>query len=399
MEPERKFSMTDWMSDSAMQESLKKYLQKTDSDPERAEKYIHFYQLAQRNGVVPFRFARIAEEYTDDFYADTGVPREEKEWYYERGIPTFKTGWYGLTKDNYNDYISDFDFYSPKNYLKKPQLIKWFDYKLTTYYVLSSFRQYMPRHYFFIEEGKLVPVDADMRRYGKAEDVLAILQKGPIALKSCVGGHGKGFYKVEYKNEGYMINDKEAGASDVINLLSSLDNYILTEYGVPHKVFRDACGEKAFAVLRTVSVFDKDDGPQITAILIRLGTSTSGLVTDYDGCINAGVDLKTGRIFNPILRGGDAEGIITRTSLKLHPDTGVDLETLVVPHFDQLNEMTKNISAHLAMTPFLVMDIIPTDDGFEILEINSHGQVRNLEPFFPFRKNKYNLRAFETRDW
>ncbi len=39
------------------------------------------------------------------------------------------------------------------------------------------------------------------------------------------------------------------------------------------------------------------------------------------------------------------------------------------------------------------------DDGFKIMEINSHGQVRNVEPFFPFRKNKYNLRAFETRNW
>ena len=391
--------MSDWMNDNAMQESLKKYLQKTDKNPERAEKYIHFYQLAQQNGVVPFRFARIAEEYTDDFYADTGIPKEEKEWYYERGIPTFKTGWYGLTKENYNDYISDFDFYSPKNYLKKPQLIKWFDYKLTTYYVLSSFRQYMPRHYFFIENGELIPMDINMQRYGNFDDVLSIIQERPIALKSCVGGHGKGFFKIEHKNRKYEINGKEVDTSEVNKILSSLDNYILTEYCIPHKAFRYACGENAFAVLRTVSVFDKSDGPQITAILIRLGTSTTGLVTDYDGCINAGVDLQTGGIFNPLLRGGDSEGIITKKASKIHPDTGVDLETLIVPNFEKLKEMTKNISAYLAMTPYLVMDIIPTDDGFDILEINSHGQVRNLEPFFPFRKNKYNLRVFETRDW
>lgn len=391
--------MKEWMNDSAMQECLKKYLQKTDYTPERAEKYIQFYQLAKRNGIVPFRFARIAEEYTDDYFADTGIAREEKNWYYERGIPTFKIGWYGLNKENYNDYISDFDFYSPQNYLKKPQLIKWFDYKLTTYYVLNPFRQYMPHHYFFIEEGELIPVDIDLQRYGKPEDVLAIIQENPIALKSCVGGHGKGFYKVEYNKGEYLINGKEADAAGVIKLIASLDNYIMTEYGVPHKIFRKACGENAFSVLRTVSVFDKDDGPQITAILIRLGTSTSGLVTDYDGCINAGVDLQTGKIFNPLLRGGDAEGIITGTPLKKHPDTGVELETLVVPNFELLNEMTKKISSHLAMTPYIVMDIIPTDDGFKILEINSHGQVRNLEPFYPFRKNKYNLHVFETRDW
>ena len=385
--------------DSKLQENLNKYLSKSDGSPERAEKYVEFYTLAHDMGVVPFRYARIAEEYTDDYFAETGVPREEKDWYYRRGIPTFKTGWYGLTKENYNEYISDFDFYSPVNYLKKPPLIKWFDYKLTTWYVLSSFREYMPRHYFFIENGELIPMDLELNRYGTVEDVFSILQKGPIALKSCSGGHGKGFFKVEAHEKVYAINNEPADEAQIRELIASLDDYILTAYALPHKLFRDACGERSFSVLRTVSVFDKDDGPQITAILIRLGSKAAGIVTDYDGCINCGVDLKTGRIFNPLMRTGDAENIIRRNPMRFHPDTGVDLETLTVPHFGMLTDVVKKISAHLSMTPYLVMDIVPTDEGFQILEINSHGQVRNLEPFYPFRKNKYNLRAFQTRDW
>lgn len=386
--------------ESKMFENLDKYLQKhSDNHSERKEKYIHFYQLAEKMGIVPFRYARIAEEYTDDFFAETGVVREDKEWFYERGIPTFKTGWYGLTKENYNDYISDFDFYARCNYIKKPQLIKWFDYKLTTYYVLSAFREFMPRHYFFIENGELVPMDNNLNRYGKLEDVLKIIKSAPIVLKSCVGGHGKGFYKIAEQDGKYYINNQSVGKQEIAELLLSLDDYIVTEYCVPHKVFRDAIGENSFVVIRSVSVFDKDDGPQITALLNRLGTSTAGLVTDYDGCINCGVDLDTGKHFNPIIRSGDAEGIIIGTPMKYHPDTGVDIETIFVPHFDQLTDMVKRISAHLAMTPYLVMDIIPTDSGFKILEINSHGQVRNLEPFFPFRKNKYNLKVFQTRDW
>ena len=229
--------------------------------------------------------------------------------------------------------------------------------------------------------------------------MLELLQKGPVALKSCTGGHGKGFFKLEAREGQYFINNQPSGEEDVRALLSTLDDYILTEYAIPHRLFRDACGEGRFAVLRTVSVFDKQDGPQITAIMLRLGTSISGLVTDYDGCINCGVDLESGRIFHPIMRSGDAEGIILRKDQRFHPDTGADLEALMMPRFGELNEMVKRISGSMAMTPYLVMDVIPTDEGFEILEINSHGQVRNLEPFYPFRKNKYNLRVFETRDW
>ena len=385
--------------DSRLQESLERYLAKTDGSSERAEKYIAFYNLARDKGVVPFRYARLAEEYTDDYFAETGVPREEKDWYYQRGIPTFKTGWYGLTKENYNDYISDFDFYGPANYLKKPQLIKWFDYKLTTWYVLSCFRDCMPRHYFFLENGQLIPMDLELGRHGSAEDVFALLRQGPLALKSCTGGHGKGFYKLESRGEGWAINNRPAGEAEIRGLLASLDDYLLTGYAVPHRLFREACGEQSFTVLRTVSVFDREDGPQITAIMARLGSASAGLVSDYDGCINCGVDLETGRLFRPLMRSGDAEGIIRRIPMPRHPDTGAELESLTLPHFEELCATVKKISAHLAMTPYLVMDIVPTDEGFQILEINSHGQVRNLEPFFPFRKNKYNLRAFQTRDW
>lgn len=387
------------MDDNSMQVSLHKYLKRTDDTPERAEKYVHFYQLAKEKGVVPFRYERIAEEYTDDYFAETGIDKSEKEWFYERGFTSYKAGWYGLTKNNYNDYISDFDFYSPKNYSKNRLLIKWFDYKLTTYYVLSSFKQFMPRHFFYVSGGELAPMDAGLARYGTADDVLSILREGPIALKSCMGGHGKGFYKIQKTDEGYAINNKSATKDDVMALIGSLDDYILTEYGMPHKVFREACGDDRFAVIRTVTVFDKTEGPQLTAILMRLGTSTSGLVTDYDGCINCGVDLETGKLFGPLIRSGDAEGIIRGTPIVRHPDTDVDIESITMPNFEQLVAMVKEVSAHLSMTPYLVMDIIPTDTGFEILEINSHGQVRNLEPFFPFRKNKYNLRVFETRDW
>lgn len=84
-----------------MQTSLNKYLHRTDDNFERAEKYVHFYRLAKEKGVVPFRYERIAEEYTDDYFADTGIDKDQKEWFYQREFASYKAGWYGLTKDYY----------------------------------------------------------------------------------------------------------------------------------------------------------------------------------------------------------------------------------------------------------------------------------------------------------
>ena len=398
MEPEGKPGMI-YTDDDKLNSSLEKYISKRGDDPYRVEKYVHFYNMAKDKGVIHFRLARIAEEYTDDFFADTGISREDKEWYYERGIPTFKTGWCGLNKSNYNDFISDYDFYSPDNYLKKPQMIKWYDYKLTTYYVLSAFREFMPRHFFYIQNGELLPVDHNIDRTGNIDDVLAILNNTPVALKACTGGHGKGFYKIECKDKDYYINNVRSDLKGLSDLLLSLDDYLLTSFSIPNKAFRDTCGNDNFVVLRTVTVFDKEDGPQLTGMNVRIGTSSAGIVSDYDGCIYCGVDLNNGSLFAPVIRGGDDEGILTATPVPEHPDTGYRLTDLRVPNFEMLLDTVRKISSHLSMTPYLVADIVPTDNGFDILEINSHGQVRNLEPFYPFRKNEYNLKAFKTREW
>ena len=52
--------------------------------------WLHYAWLAYKNGVIPFRIERIASEYTDDYYADTGIPKQEKEWFYLKGLTSYK---------------------------------------------------------------------------------------------------------------------------------------------------------------------------------------------------------------------------------------------------------------------------------------------------------------------
>ena len=110
--------------------------------------WLHYAWLAYKNGVIPFRIERIASEYTDDYYADTGIPKQEKEWFYLKGLTSYKVKLYGLDRNNYNNYISDFDFYNKKNYQNK-QFENWFEHKLNTYFLLLKFANYLPIHYYY----------------------------------------------------------------------------------------------------------------------------------------------------------------------------------------------------------------------------------------------------------
>ena len=86
-----------------------------------------------------------------------------------------------------NDYISDFDFYAPKNYLKKPQLIKWFDYKLTTYYVLSAFKEYMPRLFVWSEIFHISSPAAGIIAVGGSVFRFSVLKYGIIMRQIYIG--------------------------------------------------------------------------------------------------------------------------------------------------------------------------------------------------------------------
>lgn len=363
------------------------------TDPERIEKYCEYARLAYDNGVIYFRLDRIAQEYVEDYFDfDGGISKEDKEWAYRLGYSGWRMYSYGLNRENYRNYISDFEFYNKKNYMNE-KFDKWFDHKLSTYFVMAPFIEHMPKHYYYIFDNQIMPLAVNSDKNATAEEVInLIIEKKLLVAKACVGGHGVGFYKFEYREGRFYQNNNEISYDDLKNLINSLNDYLITAYALASKQFRDACND-TFSVIRVVTVFDPQDGPQLTSAIIRLGTSQTGIVSDYPGSIICGIELETGKLFKPLYRGDHCKF----DPVEYHPDTNVKLDKLVVENWTSLVKVCKNISRYLAMTPYLVMDIIPTDDGFKILEINSHGQVRIIEPFYPFLLNKYNRKVFNIK--
>ena len=356
-------------------------------------KYYHFAQLARKNGVINFRIERLANWYTKDWYFFDAASKDEKKFLIERGYSPYKMNRYGLNKENYKDYLSDFVLYNPKNYVSK-RFVELFEHKLNTYYLLSPYKDHLPRHYWYIDkEGCILPVDIERNGAGTINDLMELVDTTPIAAKACLGGHGRGFFKIERIKDVYLINNKKTDRKDVEKNLRELRDYILTEYLRPNRVFRNLCGEGSYSVIRTLSVFDKEEGSQITGAMIRLGCKKAGIVSDYDGTIYTGIELDSGRLFKPYIR----ETETWFTQCQNHPDTGNAIDEVKIPYWNELKETVKEITKYLPWAPYLVMDIIPTEEGYAILEINSHGEVQGIEGHYPFCLNKYNRRAFNIK--
>lgn len=184
-------------------------------------KYYHFAKMVSKQGVVPFRIERLANWYTNDWFNYDKASQEEKLFLIEKGYAPYKMNRYGLTKDNYTDYLSDFELYSPRHYVDN-RFVELFEHKLNTYYLLAPFKKYMPKHYWYIDNsGNILPIDNESNNAGTISDLLLLIEKGQIAAKACLGGHGRGFYKFEKKNELYFVNNKQVSTEEVERTLSN----------------------------------------------------------------------------------------------------------------------------------------------------------------------------------
>lgn len=145
---------------------------------------------------------------------------------------------FGLTRETCKGYLSDAQYCGmhPLN----GRFSAWIDDKLTLKYLCTGtmLDPYMPQYYFQIDEsGRILPLMdyPTERSVANVEEILALLRaKTELAVKLIVGTIGQGFYKAEYKDGTYFLNGTPYSTSEMCAKLSSLRNYVFTEYFHPH---------------------------------------------------------------------------------------------------------------------------------------------------------------------
>ena len=255
----------------------------------------------------------------------------------------------------------------------------------------------MPKHYYYVANNKLLPLDVEKKTGGSVDDIITILKERPLVFKKCTGGHGTGLFIADYKNEKFRLNDECVNEAKMRETIESLDDYIITEYVRPHRILRERFGEDNFEVIRAATIFDAEEGPQITSLILKTGTTISGSIPKIADYICSGIDIESGVIFKSIMQVDLAINARKAKEVDVHPDTKQKIIGTSMPDFKELRELLLNVATQLPMATYMCYDIILSDEGYKILEINSHGQMDNFEPFFPVNKNKYYRKIFKPK--
>lgn len=332
--------------------------------------------LARRQGWDPARY----DEYKARLRKDMGyryTTAKEKKWAHARGFSSDRIERYGLTDDNWHEFISDREFawgfpYNDFSYSR------WIDDKLTLYYALWPFREFLPEYYYLVSnDGRCFRLfDAEGQGDAQPEDILAdLVQKRHLAVKLYAGSEGVGFYHLMYIPEdgSYWINGEVSPRQAVIDFLKGLRGYLITEYLMPCEELAAIYPNTANS-LRIVAIDLPGIEDPITRGLVRFGCKESKEVDNTSqGSIFCLIDVKTGR-FETGQR--DVEG--RREFLQQHPDTGAVFSG-VIPHWEEIRKLIKDVCDFMPELELLGFDIVVSTKGLKIMEINSlpeHGDYQ-----------------------
>lgn len=316
----------------------------------------------------------------DDFFSHNGVSLKDKIWAYKHGFLSYRLPQYGITRENYQNFISDYDYRYLRHINNKYRV--WLEDKITVKYICSRYSQFFPKYYYHVSvrngEKRIIPL-MDLPDYcsNDLESVFELAKhEGALACKPQRGSQGQGFYKLSYHDGKYFLNHEEATREDILKILGDPDSqYLITEYIQQHHVI-DNIYSGAVNTLRIITFMKDGKTPQIGNAYMRVGSKKTGAVDNMGaGGMFVQVDMETGHFHNG--------KIITENNIvpcSNHPDTGALLEG-DLPNWDIIKQGVIDLNKEMPQLEYLGFDVAITEDGMKLPEINRAPGYPKIETF------------------
>lgn len=337
-----------------------------------------------RNLGMDYRWAGMfVKKLRDDELSFPIEDMETRKWALERGFFPGRIKMYGLTEENYKDYMPEFQYFMlhPMN----NHFLKWLD-KTTLKYILNSngCEDTMPEYYAYVENdlcgGRFTYLMDCPEDIPKDQDFLwnLLQKKKTLAMKPNSGSSGGlGFIKLEQREDGLYENNKPIDMARFEVIRDTMRNYVITEYCYQHEELAKVWPESE-CTLRVIMCKDPTEDRyakttwSCAVSLARFGSALSGGASNMSaGGIGIGFDFETGRYRDFCIRYKKftEDGV---WKFDRHPDTNVEWRVSGLPNWPMVRSKLEAICQHISSLDYLGFDIIITPDGMKLCEINTH---------------------------
>jgi len=200
--------------------------------------------------------------------------------------------------------------------------------------------------------------------------------------------HGKAVYKTNDTFCGTGVELWQADETDLTGLYNKAVNNdaVLDELVIQHPALARLNPD----TVNTVKIFTflVDDECEIVAAEFRMGRIGTFVDNIESGGIAAGVDVKTGRIV------GDAYDI-RLNSYSHHPDTGVGISGMTLPHWDEVLRFTEECARSCPLS-YAEWDIAIRENDCVLIEANPNARNCGIQTG-AFSGRKAQFIEFEKR--
>jgi len=315
------------------------------------------------------RLKQYDEILVEEMHSPVKVPLRKRLWALKHGFYSNRVLFYGLRKDNVKNYMPDIfhDSLHPFN----DQFSWMIDDKSNLPSLLKDFPEYAPTNHYLIYDSEMIDLSGhsrDAEAYER-EKLLSLLRaSGNLMVKPLGRSGGEGVMRLEANEGSYFINSNKCIEQDALRRLANLDKHIVCRFERQHQYANDLYPATANTI-RFVTMRDYNAHQAfIGACFHRVGTHKSIPADNFaKGGLLCSLDLETGVIGRALHKSED-HGI---RFLDRHPDTGALISGTTIPRWEYVKSEVLRMANSLPFIPYMGWDIVMTNSGFKVLEINS----------------------------
>ncbi len=200
--------------------------------------------------------------------------------------------------------------------------------------------------------------------------------KGPYFVKSLGGAHGKNAFSLEGGNDRWSYRGGVGSLTDLSEYCDSIfggdGGWVLQPKIVSHRDLHQISSDKALSTLRVVTCLVESKAHILYAVLkIANGkAAVDNFAGGENGNMLAPINVESG-VLGPA-RGSARQDWPEIGKIFVHPATGVRIEGMVVPFWEEVRLLMARAQESLPQLPSLGWDVAVTDDGPLIIEANSN---------------------------
>lgn len=289
-------------------------------------------------------------------------------WGLRNGFTSHSVEWYGLTRENVSDYVSDYARLVRTPLIDGP-FIHVMNNKLAFSRLVASHGGPVPEYYCLIGDRGPVAIGEqyDMRN---ADGIAAACATGErFIVKPCTGGGGVRVSLISSRDGSLTVNGEPVAGDAFTCFIDGLNDALICQY-IEQAEYAAAVFPDSANSIRIITMWDYEKNePFIPFAGQRFGAPASVPVDNVaQGGAGVPVDVETGTLGIAHTLYGPAG---TRTFEK-HPDTGAQIKGVVIPHWDGVKRGLLDVARKMSYIPYVGWDVIVTTDGFVIIEGNSH---------------------------